>query len=105
MSSEYMTAQGVRAIIGVDGVGVRVVPLFNGHGVSAPLKLLLREVVSNSPRNEGERGKGTEVGEGGEEDNSKLGLGTDSGEGGSGKRYAAISGSISRSGVAGRLPG
>ena len=98
MSSEYMTAQGERAIIGVDGVGVRVVPLSNGHGVSAPLKLLLREVVSNSPRNEGERGRGTEVGEEGEED-------TDFGEGGSGKRYAATSGSISRSGVTGRLPG
>jgi len=86
-------------------VGVRVVPwLSNGHGVSAPLLLLLRDVVSNTPRNEGERGKGTEVGEGGQEDNSKLGLEIDFG-GGSGKRYAAISGSISRSGVAGRLPG
>ena len=102
MSSEYMTAQGVRAIIGVDGVGVRVVPLFNGHGVSAPLKLLLREVVSNSPRNEGERGKGTAVGEGGCKD--RLGLETDFGEERSGKRCAGISVGISRSGVTARLP-
>lgn len=62
MSSEYMAAQAVRAIVG-DGVGD--VPLLsNGHGVSAPLELL-REAVSNTLRNEGERGKGTEVGEGG----------------------------------------
>lgn len=105
MSSEYMTAQGVMAIIGADGVGVRDGPrLSNGHGVSAPLELL-REVVSNTLRNEGERGKGTEVGEGGREDKSNIGLETDLGEGGSGKRYAAISGGISRSGVTGRLPG
>lgn len=103
MSSECKTAQEVRAKNGVDGVGVRDVP--NGHGVSAPLKLLLREVVSNALRNEGERGKGTEVGEGGLEDNSKIGLETDFWEGGSGKRYAAISGGISRSGVTGRLAG
>ena len=100
-----MSAQGVRAIIGVDGVGVRDVALLsNGPGVRAPL-VLLREAVSNTLRNEGEGGKGTDVGEGGQEDNSKLGLDTDLGEGGSGKRYAAISGSISRSGVTGRLPG
>ena len=106
MSSEDTTAQGVRAINGVDGVGVRDVPrLCKGHGVSAPLKLLLKEVVSDTLRNEGERGKGTEVGEGGQEDKSNLGLETDFGDGGSGKRYAAISLGISRSGVTGRLRG
>lgn len=106
MSSEHMAAQEVSAVTGVDGVGVRDVPrLSNGHGVSAPLKLLLGEMVSNTPRNEGERGKGTEVGEEGQEDKSKLGLETDFGEEGSGKRYAANSGGISRGGVTGRLPG
>ena len=104
MTSEYMTARGVRAIFGLDGVGVRDVPRLFGHGVSAPLKLLLRDVVS-ALRNEGERGKGTEVGEGGQGANSKLGVETDFGEGGSGKRYAATSGGISRGGVTGRLPG
>lgn len=79
--------------------------MFNGHGVDAPLKLLLKEVVSNAPRNEGERGKGTEVGEVGQEGKSELGLETNFGEGGSGKIYAAISGGISRSGVTGRLIG
>lgn len=78
--------------------------LSNGPGVRAPL-VLLREVVSKTLRNEGEGGKGTDVGEGGQEDNSNLGLDTDFGEGGSGKRYAAISEGISRSGVTGRLPG
>ena len=100
-----MAAQGVTAIIGADGVGVRDAPrLSNEHGVSAPFELL-KEVVSYTLRNEGERGNGTEVGEGGQGNNSNLGPETDLGEGGSGKRYAAISGGISRSGVTGRLPG
>ena len=100
MSSEYIPAQGVMAINGVDGVGVRdALWLSNGDGVSAPLKVLLREVVL---RNEGERGKGTAVGEGGCKD--RLGLETDFGEERSGKRCAGISVGISRSGVTARLP-
>jgi hypothetical protein len=67
----------------------------NGTGVRAPLT----EVAL---RNEGEAGKGTEVGEGEQEDNSNLG---DDGKGGSDRRYAEISWGISRSGVTGRLIG
>lgn len=101
-----MAVQGVRAITGGVGVGVRGVSrMSNGPGVRAPLALL-REVVSNTLRNEGEGGNGTAVGEAAQEGKSNLGLDTDLGEGGREReRYAAISGGISRSGVTGRLSG
>jgi hypothetical protein len=65
--------------------------------------VLLREEVSDTLRNAGEGGKGSDVGEGGQEDSSNIGLDTDF-EGGE-KRYAAISGGISRSGATGRVMG
>jgi len=92
-----VTAQGVRAITGVVGVGMENVSrLSDGPGERTPLG----EVASKTLRNEGEGGKGTAVGDAGQED-----VGFDTGEGGSGKRNAAISGGMSRSGVTGRLPG
>jgi hypothetical protein len=78
-----MTAHGVREITGGVGVGVSVSWMSNGLGIHTPLALR-REVASNTLRNEGEGGKGTEVGEDGREDKSKFGLVTDLGEGGSG---------------------
>ncbi len=88
---------------GVVGMGMESVSrLSDGPGVRTPLALL-GEGASKTLRNEGEGGKGTAVGDAGQEDESNKGF--DASEGGSGKRYAAISGGMSRSGVTGRLPG
>ena len=81
--SGNMVAQGVRAIIGGVGVGGASRMSSGPEKVCAPLALL-RDVVSYTLHDVGEGGKGTEVGEGGREDNSDFGFKIDLGEGGSG---------------------